>query len=129
MKEHKEQAASLIAAGSRDALSLQLLNQAGCAPHESIGFHAQQACEKFIKARLVLDGIVFERTHDLVVLCTLASRNKIVIPVDLETLRALNSYAVQFRYEGCVMELVPSAECEVVALCLSTWVNDAFNQA
>lgn len=129
MKEHKEQAAALMAAGSRDALTLQLLNQAGRAPHESIGFHAQQACEKFIKARLVLNGIIFERTHDLVALCRLASQHKIAIPVDVETLRALNSYAVQFRYEGCAIELVPSSECEVVTFCLSAWVNDAFDQA
>lgn len=46
MKEHKEQAAALMAAGSRDALALQPLNQTGRAPHESIGFHAQQACER-----------------------------------------------------------------------------------
>lgn len=129
MKEHKEQAAALIAAGLRDALTLQLLHQTGRAPHESIGFHAQQACEKFIKARLVLNGIVFERTHDLVALCKLALQNNIAIPVDVETLRALNSYAVQFRYEGCLVALVPSAECEAVTFCLSAWVNQAFDQA
>jgi HEPN domain-containing protein len=128
MKEHKEQALALIAAGSRDALALQLLNQTGRAPHESIGFHAQQACEKFIKARLVLSGIVFERTHDLVALGKLASQHQITIPVNVETLRALNSYAVQFRYEGCTIELVPSIECEVVSMCLLTWVNEALNQ-
>lgn len=66
MSAHSEQAAALIAAGERDLLALRLLNQTGRAPHEVIGFHAQQAAEKFIKALLVLNGIVFERTHDLV---------------------------------------------------------------
>ncbi len=129
MKEHKEQAAALIAAASRDALTLQLLNETGRAPHESIGFHAQQACEKLIKARLVLSGVVFERTHDLVVLYQWAAKHQITLPVDIEKLRALNSYAVQFRYEGCAIELLASAECEAITTGLAAWVNEAFNQA
>ena len=129
MNVHKEQAASLIAAGSRDALTLQLLNETGLAPHESIGFHAQQACEKFIKARLVLNGVFFERTHDLVVLHKLATQHQISIPADIETLRALNSYAVQFRYEGCAIELVASDECVAITASLASWVDAAYEIA
>lgn len=106
MNAHKEQAVGLIVAGKRDALTIRLLNQTGRAPHESIGFHAQQACEKFIKAILVLNGIVFERTHDLILLHGLALQHEITIPADIEKLRALNSYAVQFRYEGCPVEMI-----------------------
>jgi HEPN domain-containing protein len=49
MNAHKEQAEVLFQAGRRDLLSLQLLLESGRAPHESLGFHAQQASEKFIK--------------------------------------------------------------------------------
>ena len=59
MNPHKEQAQSLIAAGKRDALAMQLLIETKRAPHETIGFLAQQACEKFIKAMLVLHGVRF----------------------------------------------------------------------
>lgn len=45
MHAHKEQAGVLLQAGKRDLLTLQLLNESGRAPHEAIGFHAQQACE------------------------------------------------------------------------------------
>ncbi|WP_366929729.1 HEPN domain-containing protein [uncultured Thiodictyon sp.] len=34
-------------------------------PHETLGFLAQQACEKLIKAVLVRHGARVERTHDL----------------------------------------------------------------
>ena len=36
----------------------------GC-PTDTVGFHAQQCVEKYIKAFLVLKGIDFPRTHDI----------------------------------------------------------------
>jgi HEPN domain-containing protein len=120
---HKEQAESLLKAGQRDLLALQLLNESGRAPHEVVGFHAQQACEKFIKAMLVLHGVTFERTHDLVVLHELLEHWQIDIPADKETLRALNNYAVQFRYEASPVQMVASKACEEIAACLALWAN------
>jgi len=123
MNPYKEQADALFQAGSRDLLSLQLLIETGRAPHESIGFHAQQACEKFIKTVAVLHGIVFERTHDLILLHELLLRHNIAIPEQKETLRALNRYAVQFRYEGCSIEMVKDADCLRSAMRLSEWAS------
>lgn len=123
MNVHKEQAEALIAAAKRDTLTLQLLTQSGRAPHESIGFHAQQACEKYIKAVLVLNGVVFERTHDLVTLHQLAAQHGVSVPVELEKLRALNSYAVQFRYEACTLEAVSTAECEAIVCGMMQWLE------
>lgn len=122
MSAHKEQAAALIAAGERDLLALRLLNQTEQAPHEVIGFHAQQAAEKFIKALLVLNGIVFERIHDLVLLYRLAEQQGVAIAADVEQLRALNGYAVQFRYESCGLVLIASQDCEKVAESLQAQV-------
>lgn len=129
MNAHKEQAAVLFQAGRRDLLSLQLLLESGRAPHESLGFHAQQACEKFIKAVAVLHGIVFERTHDLIVLHEILSLRQIAVPAEVQTLRALNSYAVQFRYEGCPIELVAGPECLRVARMLEEWAGAIFLDA
>lgn len=87
MNEHSEQAEALIAAGLRDQTTLRLLSQFDEAPHETMGFHAQQACEKFLKAVLVRHGIVFERTHDLVSLVGLCANHGISIPVSGDVLR------------------------------------------
>ena len=57
MSRHKEQANVLYQAGGRDLLALQLLIETGRAPHESIGFHAQQASEKFLKTVAVEIGV------------------------------------------------------------------------
>ena len=81
MSEHKAQAEVLFLAGGRDLLALSLLIETGRAPHESIGFHAQQACEKFLKTVAVLHGIVFERTHDLIVLFELPQQHNIAVPI------------------------------------------------
>ena len=128
MPAHKEQAETLLQAGHRDLLALQLLNETGRAPHETIGFLAQQASEKFMKAVLVLHAVVFERTHDLIVLHGLLSQRQIAIPSDKEQLRALNSYAVQFRYEGCPIQMVTATECEAIATSLSKWAADEYRK-
>lgn len=123
MNDHKEQAIYLLDAARRDALTVQLLIQTGQAPHESIGFHTQQACEKLIKAVLVINGIVFQRTHDLVTLHALAKNHHINIPADTEKLRALNSYAVQFRYEGCPVEMMQTKDCSSIVHTLLAWAS------
>jgi HEPN domain-containing protein len=128
MHAHKEQASALLEAGKRDLLALQLLNETSRAPHEIIGFHAQQACEKFIKAVLVLQGVPFDRTHDLILLHGLLEQRQISVPAEKEKLRALNSYAVRFRYEGCSVEMLGSAECQAIAAGLGKWSSDRYEE-
>jgi len=45
-------------------------NEDGC-PYDTVCFHCQQACEKYLKALLTLSGIHAPRTHDLEVLVAL----------------------------------------------------------
>jgi hypothetical protein len=63
-----------------------------------IGFHAQQACEKCLKAVLSAAGIEFARTHDLVRLVDLLAANGFSIPADAQWIDELNPYAVDARY-------------------------------
>ena len=65
---------------------------------------------------------MIERTHDLVALHQLANEKGIAIPVEIEKLRPLNSYAVQFRYESCPTEMVSSTDCELLTATLQAWV-------
>jgi HEPN domain-containing protein len=124
MNEHSEQAQALLDAAVRDCLTLQLLRESGRAPNESMGFHAQQACEKYLKAVLVSCGIIFDRSHDLVALAALGAAHGIANPVDDDQLRQLNSYAVKFRYEGCAVALVDPAEMQVLVEKLREWSAD-----
>jgi HEPN domain-containing protein len=68
--------------------------------HDQVCFHAQQSADKYLKALLQELGIVFPRTHDILLLVDL------LIPHDksLRRLRrgakTLTRYAVDYRYPG-----------------------------
>lgn len=94
------EARQLFEAGTRDRLACGLLIETGRAPPESVGFLAQQACEKLIKTRIVLSGGVVNRTHDLDYLADLAEQRQAAVPADRNLLRQLNPYAVAYRYES-----------------------------
>lgn len=63
-----------------------------------VGFHAQQAVEKALKAVLSSAGIAFRRTHDLAELLDLLADSGLSAPPEAETLDELNPYAVEARY-------------------------------
>jgi HEPN domain-containing protein len=123
MNANKQQAAAMLAAGLRDQLTLRLLQESGKAPPEAMGFHAQQACEKFIKAVLVIHGIVFERTHDLAVLFSLCGTHQLRVPAAKDVLRLLNNFAVRFRYEACSAPLVDESQTAALVETLKDWAE------
>jgi HEPN domain-containing protein len=63
-----------------------------------VGFHAQQAVEKSLKAVLAGGGIEFPYTHDLDGLAELCKRNGIDVPAELADIDRLAPYGVQLRY-------------------------------
>lgn len=64
-----------------------------------IGFHAQQAVEKWLKAVIASRGEDFEHTHDLRHLITLARLDSGEPPFDTREAVDLTEYAVPLRYE------------------------------
>lgn len=66
---------------------------------EIIGFHAQQAVEKWLKAVIASRGQGLELTHDLHRLVMLATRGEEQLPLDVDAAIALTQYAVPLRYE------------------------------
>jgi Uncharacterized conserved protein related to C-terminal domain of eukaryotic chaperone, SACSIN len=66
---------------------------------EVVGFHAQQAVEKWLKAVVASRGEDFEHTHDLRRLIALAGLDSGEPPFDTRQAVALTEYAVPFRYE------------------------------
>lgn len=64
-----------------------------------VGFHAQQAVEKSIKAVLAARDIEYGKTHQLNFLVGLLTANGIDAPPSLIAANELNPWAVEFRYE------------------------------
>jgi HEPN domain-containing protein len=69
-------------------------------PDRIFGFHAQQSCEKMMKALITVHGRTFPFTHYLIELQELLEATCLeTIPAVPFPLKALQAYAVQFRYE------------------------------
>lgn len=64
-----------------------------------IGFHAQQAVEKMIKAVLADRGIDYPRTHDIDRLIDLLEANAAPLPPQARALDELTPWATQLRYD------------------------------
>jgi HEPN domain-containing protein len=95
-----DEAQALLAAAARDRLALDILARDAQAPAEIALFLAQQALEKAVKAVLALHGVVYRRTHDLLLLEALARDAGVVLPVAHDLLARLGPYAVEFRYQA-----------------------------
>ena len=68
-------------------------------PDEVIGFHAQQAVEKLVKAVLAHRSVEYPWTHQLERLVTLLRNAGISYPPELSEAVALTPYAVELRYD------------------------------
>ena len=68
-----------------------------------LGFHAQQAVEKLLKALLTELQIRYERTHDLEDLRLLLERHGEKLPTITVALKNLTEFAVDYRYDFCLI--------------------------
>ncbi len=66
-----------------------------------LGFHAQQAVEKSLKAVLASADVQFPYTHDLDGLIELCRGHGLEIPDALEDADRLSPYGVRMRYGVC----------------------------
>ena len=68
--------------------------------YDSACFHAQQCCEKYLKACLCEHDVTFQKIHDLTIL--LKQTDKIVFDWSsfIEDMAYLTQFGVVFRYPG-----------------------------
>lgn len=90
--------AKLLALAFRDLRAAEILSDQLEVGDGIVGFHAQQAAEKALKAWLTLLGVDFPRTHDLSLLIQKLSIEGVEV-TSLWELLDLNPFAVQLRYE------------------------------
>lgn len=93
-----ELARVLMRKAGGDEIVLVRLIEDGDVPDDVLGFHAQQAVEKMIKAVLASNGISYERTHNITYLLTLLDSSKIPRPEQADSLPDLTPWAAGFRY-------------------------------
>ena len=101
----RELAEMLLRKAKQDEFTLEKLVPDPASPDEVIGFHAQQAVEKMLKAVLAKASVPYRYTHDLVELFDLLRKNSLPYPLELEEARRLTPFASTLRYEDLPLEL------------------------
>ena len=115
------------AAGDEEAMSALLGSSS--VPDEVIGFHAQQAIEKLLKALLSHRRVAFRRTHDLTELLDLLAAEGVTVPQEIAEARRLGPYAAEFRYEDIPGEVAEPFDRHWAAECVERtrqWVDSLF---
>ena len=71
------------------------------------GFHAQQAVEKLLKARLTSLGVDYPKVHNLLLMVELLAAAGDPLPDSLADLFRLTPFATTFRYEEAGDAVLP----------------------
>jgi HEPN domain-containing protein len=99
MNRSHEYALVLLQKARDDLYVLERLATDADAPTWSLGFHAQQAAEKSLKAVLASKSVDFPRTHNLALLIDLLSGQNLSLPPDFQNLPQLTPYGATLRYD------------------------------
>lgn len=114
-RDPKAEASVLTRKAADDAKAMQLLAPNQEISDEIIGFHAQQAVEKWLKAVLGSRGVEFEYTHDLHRLIAEVIGAVGEFPFDIPEVVALTEHAVPMRYDE-ILDTEPLDRQAVVRL-------------
>lgn len=116
MTPRHEEALRLLRLARRDQDTFELLLPLEKASLAALGFHAQQATEKALKAVATFSGIDVPRTHDLAALGQAIVDTSIGLPLTVDQLRGLNPFAVEYRYDD---DLIPQTTRKDLAAMLA----------
>lgn len=123
-REPREEAAILMRKAQGDATAMRKFAADPEISDEIIGFHAEQAVEKWLKAVIGSRGSRFEYTHDLRHLIELAKAAVGDFPFEVAAVIALTEYAVPLRYDE-LLDAEPLDRDATVALVdrLGRWAS------
>jgi HEPN domain-containing protein len=114
-REPAELAALLERKAKADAVAMRELVDNPEISDEIVGFHAQQAIEKWLKALMALRGLRQIRIHDIDRLAEIIEQDGVKLPGGRDRLDELTQYAVPLRYED-LLDAEPLDRVATVAL-------------
>ena len=122
--ETRDLARVLARKAEDDAKAMQLLAPNPEISDEIVGFHSQQAIEKWLKAVMALHGLDEARIHDLGRLLEILGEAGIELPPGADRLDDLSIYAVPLRYAD-FLDVEPLDRDATVALVdeVGKWVE------
>ncbi|MBU6994069.1 HEPN domain-containing protein [Ferrovum myxofaciens] len=120
MNSQLDHANGLLTKARDDFFVVRRLAGEADAPGWVLGFHAEQAVEKALKAVLSNANVVYPRTHNLVMLVELLRQAQQTLPPNADELGQLVPYGVVLRYEELPDDDPP--------LCEPIWFIDIVEQ-
>lgn len=129
MPEGTKKAAVLVRKAGADAIAVRELAGNPEITDEIIGFHAQQAIEKWLKALMAHRGMDEVRIHDIGRLLQLLQNDGAELPANAERLDDLTIYAVPMRYDE-LLDAEPLDHEATVELVdeVGRWASNALSQ-
>jgi HEPN domain-containing protein len=88
----------LVSLAREDLAAAEALDRAERVSDAPVGFHAQQAVEKALKAAIASCDLDFPFTHDIGLLMQLCQDGGLELPADLAEADRLTPYAAAIRY-------------------------------
>ena len=116
-------ARDLIELAQRDEVAFQVLIKSSQVDFSIIGFHAQQAVEKLIKAVLTHHELEFPLTHDLVALHNILVDAQIPNPFQKAEIKRLTPYAETSRYDLERDEILDETQAQAMVALAMTWAT------
>lgn len=123
MKQPHDLANRYLVLADRDIKTMILLANVPESDDEAVGFHAQQAVEKCLKAVLSLHQIPFRKTHDLGELIDLLSDAGKPTPPEANEIDFLNPFAVSFRYDLIDLETFDRNQAKALVEKVRNWAT------
>jgi HEPN domain-containing protein len=117
-------AARFVRKAESDEITLEKLGDDPDVPDDVIGFHAQQALEKLLKAALAHAGVAPPRIHHLGKLLSLLVDADMAPPVSPDEVRVMIPWAVDFRYDDVLEERLDRAASRAAVEKTRAWVDD-----
>jgi hypothetical protein len=123
MKPELSEALRALRMADKDIAALDYIYEAPVVADSIVGFHAQQAVEKSLKAVLYACSARFGRTHDLTQLCALVSAAGLALPLPMETIAQLTPYAVTLRYDKTDLAVMSRAQAHAISHAIRAWAG------
>lgn len=123
MKRPEELARRFLTLADRDIRAFRKLSDDPEMDDEVVGFHAQQAVEKSLKAVLAKHRVEVRKTHDLQVLLDLLIQNNLPGPPLREGIDALGPFAVELRYDLMASEPLDREQAHKVVESVRRWAE------
>ncbi len=123
MKRPEDLARRFLALADRDIRAFRKLSDDPEIDDEVVGFHAQQAVEKCLKAVLIKHRIEQRKTHDLQLLIDLLIQNNLPSPPLREGIDTLGPFAVELRYDLMATEPLDREHTRIVVTAVRGWAE------